>query len=44
MTTNQIKARIATLEHMYASMTSAAPLREKAAIAGKINALKNLLG
>lgn len=44
MNATKIKARIATLEHMYSCMTSAASLSEKAAVVAKIRALKNLIG
>jgi len=40
MNAAQIKARIATLEHMYDAMTSKATLADKAALRAKIRALQ----
>lgn len=43
MNAAKIKARIATLEHMYDAMTSNAKLSEKAALRAKIRALEALI-
>lgn len=43
MNAAQIKARIATLEHMFGAMTSKATLADKAALRAKIRALQALI-